>query len=326
MKYLFILFIFIFSHSVDAQNYFIERFNYESFEDIDQLYIVNDDSHIWRTDSALNADDITEDSLISKEEIFKTSQIVSDPFNKNNKVIRLELNRLPASFYAQYFCDGEEIDNVFDVKTLKITYNSDKDSYCIGCKKSPLGIKDNYWRNKMNRNEISTFGQNYRLYRAKRDHWFGVDLMLDSEYELESSGNPEILTQFHVAKKTMGYPPLALRIINDRFVLTHIRDNSGNLELYDLGPVIKNVWIQWKYHIRFSKRDRKAIIEVWRDNEILHSIKGSNLFRNYKFFLKIGIYKWAWWNCTFPKSNTKKKVIYFDNVWASNRDILKRVI
>jgi hypothetical protein len=61
-------------------------------------------------------------------------------------------------------------------------------------------------------------------------------------------------------------------------------------------------------------------VEVWRDGVKMHSIKGKNTYKNYRMYLKLGIYKYGWWNCNYQADETKRKVVSFDKVWANKKD------
>lgn len=172
----------------------------------------------------------------------------------------------------------------------------------------------------MNRNELAIYGANRKLYKTRRDHWFGLKMLLHNEYELDDSDNPEIVTQFHILGNGAIYPPVALLIKNERFVLSVIKNNDGQRDLYDMGPAVKNKWIDWRMHLVLSKRDKKGLIEIWKDGEKVQEINGKNMEKNYRMYLKIGVYKWGWWDCGLPVSNSHRKVISFDKIWASDEE------
>jgi len=322
MKPQFFIVILFFELPCFSQNFFFEDFDYKDFSTVDSLYEAQPKKTIWSTNFSKNYEDISEDNIEDDDEHFKKSEIVADPTNPNNKVLRMELNKVSSRFYARHFCDDTLSNNLLDEKTLEARYDKERDLYCVGCKMSPQGVFNHYWRNKMNRNEISTFGKR-KLYKLNKDYWVGFNLMIGDEYQFESEKNPELVFQFIAESDKAGYPPVELRIENDQFVLTIIKDNQGNKENYPLGKVEKGLWNQWKFHVNISRKDKKGHIELWKDNEKVFSQEGKNFWMRSKYYFKLGIYKWAWWNCSFPKSTTHKKVVYFDKIWASkeNRNI-----
>ena len=321
MKRILCVLVLLISYNGISQTYFYDDFNYDNFETLDSLFQNRVKTSFWRTEHAITNIDINEDGIIGKDELFKNTIITQDPFDNNNKVIRFELNKVNPKFFASYACDDSKNDNVKTDAYLEGKYNKKKKLYCSGCKDSPLK-KDLYeWRTHMNRNEIAIYGKNKKLYKTKKDHWFGLRMLIDEEFELDDVKNLEIVTQFHVTGKDAKYPPIAVIIIEGRFFLAVIKNNDGKRELYDLGAVEKNKWVDWKMHLVLSNKDKKGLVEVWRDGNMIQTIIGKNISKNYKMYLKIGIYKWGWWDCGLPISNTQKKVISFDKVWASKDNL-----
>lgn len=324
MKKLGVLFCVLCSLVSYSQTYFYEDFNYENFEYLDSLFKNKNKNAIWHTAHASEKVDISQNGQIDSEENFKKTSIVTDPFDKNNKILRFELNRVSSKFYAKYSCDDKYNDNVIDDLELNKRFDSISNNYCTDCSKdSPLKKSLSGWKTHLNRNEIAINGDPQRkLYKVNRDHWFGLNMLIDSEYEIDSNGNAEVVTQFHVSGKEALAPPIVLVVNNGRFVLIVNLPISGKVDRYDLGPVVKDKWITWKYHMIFSKSDKKGLMEIWRDGKLLQSVEGRNKDRNYRVYLKVGIYKASWWYCKNPISSTSKKVISFDKIWADKKDLL----
>ncbi len=38
-----------------------------------------------------------------------------------------------------------------------------------------------------------------KLYKVDREQWFGLNMLIDSDYDIDSNGNAEVVTQFHVS-------------------------------------------------------------------------------------------------------------------------------
>jgi hypothetical protein len=49
---------------------------------------------------------------------------------------------------------------------------------------------------------------------------------------------------------------------------------GGSREAHDLGPLVRGRWIDWLVRIRFSTRQGKARVEVWRDGVRRTSVQG----------------------------------------------------
>lgn len=319
MKVLLFFFV-ITSFSSIAQTYFFEDFNYTDFDALDSLYQFESNRSIWSTKHAINGIDFNENGIFDLEEDIKNSSIIEDPVDPNNKVIFFELKKVDPFVFAKYSCDDPENNNVLADSTLINNYNREVNLYCVDCSQSPMKTALFEYKTHMNRNELAIYGRKRDLYKAKKDHWFGLKMFVDNNYQIDSTKTGEIITQFHL-KSFYGNPPIALLIHNGRFVLTIIKNNDNKGVNYDLGPVEKNKWIEWKLHVIISKKDKDGLVELWKDGEQWVSVKGKNCYVNKRVYLKIGIYKWGWWSCKSPYTTTNYKAIYYDKVWANDQDI-----
>lgn len=315
------IFLFLFPFIGLSQTYFFEDFNYKSYNALDSLYQNKEKNNVWTTHFSNNID-ITENGLIDVNEEIKKTSIVKDPLNSNNNVIKFELHKIAPRFYAKYSCDNRFNSNLFSEEYLDNVYVKENDTYCFNCKDSSLGITLSEYRNQMNRNEIAVYGPKRKMYKPKRDYWFGIKTLVDKEHQLDTIRNGEIITQFHLIDPT-GNPPVALSIVNGRYLLTIIKNNDGKGETFDLGNVEKNVWTEWMYHLRLSKKENKGLVEVWKNGKKVVSTKGKNVYKNAKYYLKIGIYKWGWWDCTRPFNYSQKKIISYDDVWVDKKPRIK---
>jgi len=134
---------------------------------------------------------------------------------------------------------------------------------------------------------------------------------------------PEIITQWH--QNGGGSPPNAVQIENDEIYFRSINrsdtdDNSNKVYTnYPLGKVERGKWHQLVFHIVHSPNN-DGLIEIWQNNKKMHTIKGPNMRRNYALpGFKLGIYKWTW---NKQKTNTDKRVVYFENVKIGNEGAL----
>ncbi|MGJ8665367.1 MAG: heparin lyase I family protein [Patiriisocius sp.] len=320
------LFFFLFSIANSfSQRYFIENFNYKSFAEIDSLNQAESKNAIWTTKHAARVIDINQNKKIDSEEIFKNTTIVKDPFRKGNKVLRIELNKVAPKFFSKYACDDSNVQNEFSDEKLNELFSPSKNLYCVGCKKSPLGIYRYEWLTHMTRNEIATKGPEKKLFKTKKHQWFGVEILIDELYELDNLENEEIITQFYNVNETSLHPILSLRIVDKKYWMYIYRVESKTPERIYLANVEKNKWVSWKYHFRISKNPKKSIIEIWKDNLLVLEKRGVVVPNNQRYYLKVGVYKWGWWDCGMPILNSKKKVLFFDKIWTNRNDISTRV-
>lgn len=316
-----LLLIFLLTYSGYSQRYFLEEFNYKNFQEIDKDYQDEQRKSRWRTQHAVDYIDINSNNKIDSIEVFKRTTIVGDPLRKENKVLRIELNKVRPKFFTKYACDDSIVKNEFSDEKLNQAYDPSKNLYCLGCKNSPLGIYKYEWLTHMTRNEIATKGLKTRLFKTRKHQWFGLDILIDDTYELDDLENEEIITQFYNINKTSYHPILSLRIVNKKYWLYIYRVESNTPERLYLADVEKNKWVSWKYHLRISKKEKKSIIEIWKDNKLVLQKNGVTVPNNQRYYLKAGIYKWGWWDCGLPISNSTKKVLFFDNIWTSKKDI-----
>jgi hypothetical protein len=80
---------------------------------------------------------------------------------------------------------------------------------------------------------------------------------------------------------------------------------AGGKEGHDLGPLVRGRWIDWVVHIKFSTRQERALVEVWRDGALVArqrgwrpsfggeraGSQGATLRKGRTSYLKFGIYR-----------------------------------
>lgn len=80
---------------------------------------------------------------------------------------------------------------------------------------------------------------------------------------------------------------------------------GGSSEVHDLGPLVREEWMDWVVHIRFASDPENARVEVWRDGVRVLSVgewrpsfngetagsEGGTLQAGTSSYLKIGIYR-----------------------------------
>jgi len=116
---------------------------------------------------------------------------------------------------------------------------------------------------------------------------------------------------------------ISLRIKADRFRLTIIPAYKTTSEKIDLGPVTKDKWLTFVFHIKHST-GTDGVLELWLDGKKVVNRTGSNMYKlssetgmtNPEW--KVGIYKSAW-NGTQTTATTKR-VLYFDEIRLGNEN------
>ncbi|WP_170916740.1 polysaccharide lyase [Dyadobacter psychrophilus] len=118
--------------------------------------------------------------------------------------------------------------------------------------------------------------------------------------------------------------PLFLGILNDRFVL-EVRSDSNRItkqgyfsfNRLDLGPVEKETWHDWVFHIKWAY-DNTGVIEVWKNGQlILSRLNQPNSYNDAMFpYFKVGIYKWDW--ATKATVGIDRRTMFVDEISIGN--------
>lgn len=165
----------------------------------------------------------------------------------------------------------------------------------------------------------SEFGQKPSL---QKEGWYGFSNFFPASFIKDPV--QEAVMQFHAHPdlnkgEAWRSPPVAMIILNDRFILDLRHDSrpvtKGELKLtrIDMGPVAKDVWTDWVFHVKWAW-DNTGILEVWKNNKLIISRKNMpNCYNDQTYpYLKIGLYKWEWgWKST---PSVQKRVYFLDEL------------
>ncbi|QNF32003.1 heparin lyase I family protein [Adhaeribacter swui] len=148
--------------------------------------------------------------------------------------------------------------------------------------------------------------------------WYGLSLYLPSDtWQNETDSDAwEIITQFHGTTDSgdgTRVPPISLSVLKGRFVLTinysakRFNTTPDGRVRYDLGPVVKDKWLDFVYNIKYSyKADGQ--LRLWMNGNKVVDYTGPNTYNDaVNPHFKMGVYKRNW-------SKGSKRVIYFDDV------------
>lgn len=156
----------------------------------------------------------------------------------------------------------------------------------------------------------------------QKEGWYGFSNYFPASFVKDPVQEAVLQFQAHpdlIRREGWRSPPVALVILNDRFILDLRHDarqvTRGELKLtrIDLGPVQKDVWNDWVFHIRWAW-DNTGILEVWKNNKLVVSRKNMpNCYNDLTYpYLKIGLYKWEWgWKAT---PHVQKRVYFLDEL------------
>ncbi|SKC18993.1 polysaccharide lyase [Dyadobacter psychrophilus] len=180
------------------------------------------------------------------------------------------------------------------------------------------------------RKNDSSLGFRSQLARApnkNREGWFGFSLYFPKAFVKDSLEESivewQALPDFSSGENWRS-APLFLGVLEDHFVL-EIRTDSNKVtpqykydfKRIDLGPVTKERWIDWVFHIRWA-HDNTGIIEVWKNKEPVFSLMGQpNTYNDSTFpYFKVGISKWDWERPGNVRVNNR--VIFVDEITIGN--------
>ncbi|MCF2504666.1 polysaccharide lyase [Dyadobacter sp. CY107] len=160
-----------------------------------------------------------------------------------------------------------------------------------------------------------------------REGWFGFSLYFPAAYVKDSLEESivewQALPDFSAGEQWRS-APLFLGVLKDRFVL-EIRVDSNkvtqqyndNFTRIDLGPVEKDRWLDWVFHIKWAY-DKSGIVEVWKQNKMVFSRIGQpNRYNDETYpYFKVGINKWDWKRNVNGTVNSR--VMFVDEVTVGN--------
>lgn len=154
---------------------------------------------------------------------------------------------------------------------------------------------------------------------SDRHRWYGLSLYLPSQ-NWQTDSEWDIITQFN-SQKDAGEvtlsPPISLVVVNGRMILkvnwatARLHTKADGEKKFDLGPVEKDKWLDFVYHINFSYKS-DGILEVWKNGSKVVDYSGPNSYNDAVVpWFKSGIYKRKW-------SSATNRVLYVDEVRVGN--------
>jgi hypothetical protein len=164
----------------------------------------------------------------------------------------------------------------------------------------------------------------------ENESWYGFSNFLPNDFVKDPIA--ENIAQWHEMPdwsrgESWRSPPIAFSIRDDRYyvnvmwasAVVNTNANKDGEKKFDLGPVDRNKWNDWVFHIKFSYKS-DGILEIWKNNVKVVSYYGPNSFNDMILpYFKIGIHKWGWngW-ASYSPGNTR--VLYYDEVRIGNKN------
>lgn len=146
-------------------------------------------------------------------------------------------------------------------------------------------------------------------------NWYAVSLYLPSE-SWGTDKEWDIITQFNTvadAGEPKLTPPVKLFVDEGRLYLSvnwaaaKIAFKPEGSEQWDLGPVEKDKWLDFVWHINFSFNP-DGVLELWKNGVKVVNYRGPNMYNdNVVPWFKYGIYRRKW-------ASVHSRVLYADEV------------
>ncbi|QMU29714.1 polysaccharide lyase [Adhaeribacter radiodurans] len=152
------------------------------------------------------------------------------------------------------------------------------------------------------------------------NRWYGFSMKLPSSYWQTSTAvdSWDIIAQWHAMEdkgEAARFPPIALVVSKGRLnVVMYWATRSNNTnstisgkKVFDLGPVIKDKWVDFVFHINFSHQS-DGVLDVWLNGTKSLTFRGPNSYNdNDHPYFKTGIYKRKW-------GTISKRALFIDDI------------
>jgi hypothetical protein len=145
------------------------------------------------------------------------------------------------------------------------------------------------------------------------ERWYGFSVYLEN-WEEDPTG--EHVFQWHPGSSS-GSAVISLFTNEDKFTLVHQNGGSASSQEFarpQLGPLLKNQWVDFVLHIRWATDDR-GLLEVWLNGVRKYVYNGRTSWGGQ--YLKLGINKFCWVDQCGP-STTSTRVMYIDALRIGN--------
>ncbi|MDQ3290356.1 MAG: polysaccharide lyase [Bacteroidota bacterium] len=152
------------------------------------------------------------------------------------------------------------------------------------------------------------------------NRWYGFSMYLPSGYWQNSMASDtwDIIAQWHALEdrgESARFPPIALVVSKGRLQVvmywatrsTNTNSTISGKKVFDLGPVIKDRWIDFVFHINFSHQSN-GVLDVWFNGTKAVSFRGPNSYNDNQYpYFKTGIYKRDW-------GSISKRALFIDDI------------
>jgi len=135
-----------------------------------------------------------------------------------------------------------------------------------------------------------------------QERWWSWSTRFDSSYDYEvGSGTWNIFTQWHDGADRGCSPPMFFDVSAGRLRMGArggVADYSGGhctaptSTKWDLGPLAKDHWYHFLFHVRWSSSANTGFVELWLDNQpIVPRTSVATLYAGDNVYFKQGLYR-----------------------------------
>lgn len=131
-----------------------------------------------------------------------------------------------------------------------------------------------------------------------REHWWAHSVLFPDDYVSPPAGSWGTVFDFHDTRNQGGQANFHIFAGSDGLLKfrghggpTVVTDSAGNEFSYgaDIGPVVKNVWYDFVYHVKWSSGS-DGFFQAWVNGELKLDHRGPTLYNGYGVFLKLANY------------------------------------
>lgn len=157
------------------------------------------------------------------------------------------------------------------------------------------------------------------------ERWYSMDIyMPDTSWAYDAT--EDIWFQFHQSGGLSPSVAIETRAdtmrLRSRLLDGSSAENGPNDKASFGGTILKNQWVHYVFHIKWSLAS-DGHIEAWRNGSKILNVTGANMYpvpgpselENPK--LKLGIYKWEWNGS--QTTDVSKRIYYMDNIKVAGK-------
>lgn len=129
------------------------------------------------------------------------------------------------------------------------------------------------------------------------EQWWGWSTFFPANFDWPERNQFFGFMQFHQTANS-GNPPVHFWVDVNENMWVDVRGGTGgrtsgdaeHTKRIDLGPINKGAWNDIVFHVVWASDPERALVEVYRDGELVVSTPAANLYEGQSAYVKQGIY------------------------------------